>query len=51
MGKKTTSKRKQEKYGAHPAIAKANKVRKLKKQIKKQPNDLQAQEALKRHGG
>lgn len=46
---KKTSKRKQEKYGSHPAIARANKVRKLKKQIKKQPNDLQAQKALQRH--
>lgn len=51
MGKKTTSKNKQEKYSTHPARAKANKIRKILKQIKKQPHDLQAQEALKRNGG
>ena len=50
MGK-TSSKNKQEKYKTHPARAKANKLRRILKQIKKQPNDLQAQEAAKRHGG
>ena len=48
---KKSSKHKQEKYSAHPAKAKANKVRRIKKQIKKQPNDLQAKADLQRHGG
>ena len=51
MSKKTTSANKKAKYAAHPAIAKANKLKRIKRQIKKQPNDLQAQEALKRNGG
>ena len=51
MGRRTTSENKKKKYAAHPAIAKANKIKRILKQIKKQPKDLQAKEALKRHGG
>lgn len=46
-----TSKHKQDKYASHPARAKANKLRKIAKQIKRQPNDLQAIKDLARLGG
>lgn len=51
MGKKTTSKRKQEKYASHPDRAKANKLRRVRKQVKYHPNDNQAKADLTRLGG
>lgn len=51
MAHKSSSKHRQDKYSSHPVRAKANKVRKIKKHLKKCPKDLQSQEALGRHGG
>lgn len=50
MGKKTTSATKKAKYAAHPAIARANKLRKVKKQARLYPQDLQAKADLQRLG-